>query len=77
MKQQFIYWFCLFFISSVHAGNTSQLQLDDNSFNENFNSNVPVSGRVIAGLMLEVKGEGGFFINLPAIESDSICFRVQ
>jgi len=77
MKQQFTYWFFFLFISSVHAGNTSQLQLADNSFNENFNSNVPVSGRVIAGLMLEKKGDGDFFINLPAIETDSVCFRVQ
>ena len=77
MKQHFIYLLCLFFISSVQADNTRQLQLDDNSFNEDFNSNVPVSGRVIAGLMLEVKGEGGFFINLPTMESDSVCFRVQ
>lgn len=71
---------CILFLLicfSVKAENAHSLKLENKSFNEVYSSNVPVSGRVIAGLMLKTNHLGEFNINLPVIDGDSICFRVQ
>ena len=70
----------LFFISvNLCAQAQSTLPLVQESFNEKYNSNVPVSGRVIAGIMFRsaIDHHNELSIFLAPTESDLICFKVQ
>lgn len=71
-----IQWLVISF--SIYAVEDSKLTLVEPLFKEKYSSNVPVSGRVISGIMTRSnKSNHQFFIDLPALEKDTICFRVQ
>jgi len=77
--KRIIYAFQWLVISfSIHAADDLKLTLVEPQFKEKYSSNVPVSGRVISGVMMRsIKSTNQFFIDLPTLETETICFRVQ
>jgi hypothetical protein len=71
----------LLFFNSVNLFAQAQttLPLVQELFNEKYNSNVPVSGRVIAGVMFRSAKDpdNELSIFLAPLKSDLICFKVQ
>ncbi|MDE3271390.1 hypothetical protein [Pseudoalteromonas sp. G4] len=60
------------------ANNELKIRLAKDTFYEEFNADVPVSGRVITGVLAQSnKDLTQLNIMLPSVESDSICLKAQ
>lgn len=78
MKHYLIGVFCLLVNTVLVAGEDTALTLVSKNFNEKFNSNVPVSGRVVSGVMQASPSKlSALKINLAKLNSNVICLKVQ
>lgn len=78
MKNLLVFFCCLFINSTTIAKSSSPLSLINENFNEKFNSNVPVSGRVISGVMQSSKSVlSNIKVNLTNLNTNIICLKVQ
>ena len=79
MVKNFTFIFSVLIFSSLSfSAETSKLNLVESTFNEKYNSDVPVSGRVLSGFMMEsVKKPTNMFLDIPNQTSGIICLQVQ
>lgn len=68
----------LLFSNFLYAQSAKPLELAKDTFHEEFSENVPVSGRVIAGIIAKSSGKlSNLQVNLLESSSESMCLRVQ
>jgi hypothetical protein len=73
----FIFSFLIYSNLSFSA-EASKLNLVNSTFNEKYNSDVPVSGRVLSGFMLEsINKPTDMFLDIPKTTAGIICLQVQ
>jgi len=77
--KNFTFVFSLLMSSSLSfAAETSKLSLVESTFNEKYNSDVPVSGRILSGFMMDsVNKQSNMFLDIPNETVGIICLQVQ
>lgn len=78
VKKFGVFLFGICFSTCLLAKLQKPIELANKNFHEEFSANVPVSGRVIAGLVTESAGSlSELQVNLAKIKAETICLRVQ